>query len=88
MITIIYSTHKDETYNNKFKKHLLETCGLKDVQILQYENNKSNLYLARGFFFFKLRPDKNMDTLVQCARKYSDYFVSIQPAFLGVFMTV
>jgi GT2 family glycosyltransferase len=38
MISIIYSTHKDETYNNKFKKHLLETCGLKDVQILQYEN--------------------------------------------------
>jgi GT2 family glycosyltransferase len=39
MITIIYSTHKDEQYNNKFKQHLLQTVGLKDVQILEYKNN-------------------------------------------------
>jgi len=39
MISIIYSTHKDKTYNDKFKKHLLESCGLKDIQILEYENN-------------------------------------------------
>jgi GT2 family glycosyltransferase len=39
MITIIYSTHKDEIYNNKFKKHLLESVGLKDIQILEYENH-------------------------------------------------
>jgi GT2 family glycosyltransferase len=38
MITIVYSTHKDETYNNKFKQHLLQTVGLKDVQILEYTN--------------------------------------------------
>jgi hypothetical protein len=38
MITIIYSTHKDENYNNKFKQHLLQTVGLKDVQILEYVN--------------------------------------------------
>ena len=38
MITIIYSTHKDETYNNKFKQHLLQTVGLKNVQILEYTN--------------------------------------------------
>ena len=39
MITVIYSTHKDEQYNNKFKQHLLQTVGLKDVQILEYKNN-------------------------------------------------
>jgi len=38
MITIVYSTHKDETYNNKFKQHLLQTVGLKNVQILEYTN--------------------------------------------------
>ena len=38
MITVVYSTHKDETYNNKFKQHLLETVGLKNVQILEYTN--------------------------------------------------
>ena len=39
MITIIYSTHKDNTYNQNFKQHLLTTVGLKDVQILEYENH-------------------------------------------------
>jgi GT2 family glycosyltransferase len=39
MITIIYSTHKDSEYNNKFRQHLLQTVGLKDVQILEYQNN-------------------------------------------------
>jgi GT2 family glycosyltransferase len=39
MITIIYSTHKDTEYNNKFKSHLLQTSGLKDIQILEYQNN-------------------------------------------------
>jgi GT2 family glycosyltransferase len=39
MITIIYSTHKNETYNNKFKQHLLQSSGLKDVQILEYVNH-------------------------------------------------
>jgi glycosyltransferase involved in cell wall biosynthesis len=38
MITIVYSTHKDETYNNKFRQHLLQTVGLKNVQILEYTN--------------------------------------------------
>jgi GT2 family glycosyltransferase len=38
MITIIYSTHKDESYNNKFRQHLLQTVGLSDVQILEYIN--------------------------------------------------
>jgi GT2 family glycosyltransferase len=39
MISIIYSTHKDSEYNNKFRQHLLQTAGLKDVQILEYENH-------------------------------------------------
>jgi len=39
MITIIYSTHKDSDYNNKFKQHLLQTVDLKDVQILEYVNH-------------------------------------------------
>jgi len=38
MITIVYSTHKDNTYNNKFRQHLLQSCGLNDVQILEYQN--------------------------------------------------
>ena len=48
MITIIYSTHKDKDYNNKFKKHLLGTIGIKNPQILEYENHNqyslSNVY--------------------------------------------
>jgi GT2 family glycosyltransferase len=48
MITIIYSTHKDQEYNNKFKQHLLQTVGVKDSQILEYENHNehslSNVY--------------------------------------------
>jgi GT2 family glycosyltransferase len=39
MITIVYSTHKDETYNKKFKEHLLQTVGVKDVQVLEYVNH-------------------------------------------------
>lgn len=39
MITIIYSTHKGENYNTKFKQHLLDTVGLRDVQILEYVNH-------------------------------------------------
>jgi GT2 family glycosyltransferase len=39
MITIIYSTHKDEVYNNNFKNHLMRSVGLGGVQILQYQNN-------------------------------------------------
>lgn len=39
MITIVYSTHKNSEYNNKFKQHLLDSVQLKDVQILEYQNN-------------------------------------------------
>ena len=52
MITIIYSTHRDENYNDKFKQHLLQSVGLKNVQILEYVNHNqftlSELY-NKGF---------------------------------------
>jgi GT2 family glycosyltransferase len=48
MITVIYSTHKDKDYNNNFKKHILETIGVKNPQVLEYENHNqyslSNVY--------------------------------------------
>ena len=39
MITIIYSTHKDKEYNDKFNDHLVITSGLNNIQILFYENH-------------------------------------------------
>jgi GT2 family glycosyltransferase len=39
MITIIYSTHKDKEYNDKFNDHLVLTSGLQRVQILSYVNH-------------------------------------------------
>jgi GT2 family glycosyltransferase len=39
MITIVYSTHKDLEYNSNFQKHLLQSVGLENVQILEYENH-------------------------------------------------
>jgi GT2 family glycosyltransferase len=39
MVTVVYSTHKDPDFNNKFKQHLLQTVGLNNVQILEYQNN-------------------------------------------------
>ena len=39
MITIIYSTHKDFEYNFHFQQHILQTVGLKDVQLIEYENH-------------------------------------------------
>jgi len=38
MITVIYSTHKDKEYNDKFNDHLVISSGLNDIQILYYEN--------------------------------------------------
>jgi len=38
MITIIYSTHKDSDYNKKFKEHLNKSIGIKNFEILEYEN--------------------------------------------------
>jgi GT2 family glycosyltransferase len=38
MITIVYSTHKNEEYNSKFNQHLLQTVGLSNIQIIQHQN--------------------------------------------------
>jgi GT2 family glycosyltransferase len=38
MITIIYSTHKDLNYNKSFKEHLTKSIGVKNFEILEYEN--------------------------------------------------
>ncbi len=39
MISIIFSTHKDQTYNNTFISHLKETIGIKEYEILMFQNN-------------------------------------------------
>jgi glycosyltransferase involved in cell wall biosynthesis len=39
MITVVYSTHKDEAYNDSFNKHIHETIGLKNFELLYYQNN-------------------------------------------------
>jgi GT2 family glycosyltransferase len=63
MITIIYSTHKEESYNNKFKQHLLNTVGLKDVQILEYIN-KNEYSLSQ--VYNKGIKESNYDIIVCC----------------------
>lgn len=39
MITIVYSTHKDLSYNQKFQDHLRRTIGIDQYEILEYQNN-------------------------------------------------
>jgi GT2 family glycosyltransferase len=39
MITVIYSTHKDPQYNSNFKQHLTKSIGIKDFEILEFQNN-------------------------------------------------
>jgi GT2 family glycosyltransferase len=63
MITIIYSTHKNTEYNNKFKQHLLQTVGLKDVQILEYQNN--NQYSLAQVYNSGIT-ESNYDIVVCC----------------------
>lgn len=45
MITIAYSTHRDNSYNQNFKQHIVKSVGLKNVQVLEYEN-KNQFSLA------------------------------------------
>jgi len=63
MITIIYSTHKDETYNNKFRQHLLQSSGLKDIQILEYINH--NQYSLSELYNRGISESEN-DIIVCC----------------------
>jgi GT2 family glycosyltransferase len=39
MITIIYSTNKDENYNLSFESHLNKTSGLNNIQIIKFVNH-------------------------------------------------
>lgn len=39
MITIVYSTHKSSDYNENFRNHLLQSVGLPNPQILEFQNN-------------------------------------------------
>jgi len=38
MITVIYSTHKDQEYNKNFKDRISKTIGIDDFEILEYVN--------------------------------------------------
>lgn len=38
MISIIYSTHKDDLYNKKFQNQIKKSLELKDVEIIEYVN--------------------------------------------------
>lgn len=38
MITVVYSTHKSDEYNKEFKKHILDSAGIKNIQVLEYIN--------------------------------------------------
>ena len=63
MITIIYSTHKDKKYNDIFKGHLLDTVGLKNVEVLEYQNN--NEYGLAQIYNKGIKESK-FDILVCC----------------------
>ena len=63
MITIVYSTHKDSEYNNKFRQHLLQTVGVKDVQVLEYVNH--NQY-SLSELYNKGIEESNYDIIVCC----------------------
>lgn len=63
MITIIYSTHKDTSYNNKFKQHLEKTIGIKEYEILEFQNN--NQYSLANVYNLGLSQAK-YDIIVCC----------------------
>ena len=57
MITIIYSTHKDSNYNQKFKEHLSKSVGVKNFEIIEYEN--PNQYSLSEVYNRGIRESKN-----------------------------
>lgn len=63
MITIVYSTHKGEEYNKKFKSHLLDTVGVNNVQILEYENYQQ---YSLSEVYNKGIENSNFDIIVCC----------------------
>ena len=63
MITIIYSTHKDKEYNDKFNDHLVLTSGLQWVQVLPYVNH--NEYSLSELYNKGIK-DAKFDIVVCC----------------------
>jgi GT2 family glycosyltransferase len=63
MITIIYSTHKDKEYNDKFNDHLVLTSGLQSVQVLPYVNH--NKYSLSELYNKGIK-DSKYDIVVCC----------------------
>lgn len=63
MITIIYSTHKDPDYNKSFKEHLKKTIGIKNYEILEYEN--FNQFTLAEIYNKGIRDSEN-DIIVCC----------------------
>ncbi len=63
MITIVYSTHKDHNYNTKFKQHLSDSVGLKNVQIVEYINH--NQYSLSQVYNSGIT-ESNFDIVVCC----------------------
>jgi GT2 family glycosyltransferase len=57
MITIIYSTHKDSDYNKKFKEHINKSVGVKNFEILEYENH--NQYSLAEIYNRGIKESKN-----------------------------
>lgn len=57
MITVIYSTHKDNLYNTKFKQHLEKTIGIKNFEILEFQNN--NQYSLAEVYNLGISQSKN-----------------------------
>jgi GT2 family glycosyltransferase len=57
MITIIYSTHKDSDYNKKFKENLNKSVGIKNFEILEYENH--NQYSLAEVYNRGIKESKN-----------------------------
>jgi GT2 family glycosyltransferase len=57
MITIIYSTHKDSNHNQKFKEHLSKSVGVKNFEIIEYEN--LNQYSLSEVYNRGIRESKN-----------------------------
>lgn len=62
MITIVYSTHKDDQYNQNFRQHLLKSVGLENVQILEYLN-KNQYSLAQ---IYNMGMDQSEFDIIVC----------------------
>jgi GT2 family glycosyltransferase len=63
MITIIYSTHKDKKYNDNFNNHLKKTIGIREYEILEFQNE--NEYSLAEIYNKGIKQSKH-DIIVCC----------------------